>query len=123
MWHERKLQRPGNIKESLGFPTLFLGVKDFWKSHTAGLYGCEVKINNQFYSGAMYYGPRLNTGEMVLELYLPHYHQNIKGDETIHFRVLDKIRNSLIFKNLHQIKGQIRKDLKSIVRGLSLSPL
>jgi len=114
MWYKRKLQSPEGIKESLGLPALSLGVKDFWKNHTAGLYGCEVKINKKIYPGALYYGPRLNTGEMLFEIYFSHKPES-PADHHIQFRLLQKIRNTLSPNSIEDIQIQLQKDLSHLL--------
>ena len=112
-WYKRKVQMGAQQGRKIGFPTLNFMVGDFARNHAAGVYGCELTIHNEHYKGALYFGPRLGTGEMVLELYVLDFNQMVYG-ETVRFRVLGKVRNALSFKNLTEIKGQIRKDLEMI---------
>lgn len=112
-WFRRKVQRGERLGRKIGFPTLNFLIGDFAKDHSAGVYGCEVEIRDVIYKGALYFGPRLGTGEMTLELYVLDFNQEIYG-ENVRFRLLGKVRNAMTFRNLTEIHGQIEKDLEVI---------
>lgn len=112
-WFRRKVQTGERQGRKIGFPTLNFVVGDFAKLYAAGVYGCELIIHGKHHKGALYFGPRLGTGQMVLELYVLDFDQMVYG-ESVRFRVLGKIRNSMQFKDIHEIQGQIRKDLEFI---------
>ena len=112
-WFRRKVQVGQKLGRQFGFPTLNFLIGDFSKDHSAGVYGCEVEIRGKMYKGALYFGPRLGTGEMTLELYVMDFNQEIYGDN-VRFRLLGKVRNAMTFKTLDEIHGQIEKDLEVI---------
>ncbi len=112
-WFRRKVQMGEQIGRQIGFPTLNFMIGDFAKDHSAGVYGCEVEIKGKSYKGALYFGPRLGTGEMTLELYVLDFNEEIYG-ENVRFRILQKVRNSMTFKTMGEIHGQIEKDLEVI---------
>jgi riboflavin kinase/FMN adenylyltransferase len=112
-WFRRKVQRGEKLGRQIGFPTLNFLIGDFAKGHSAGVYGCEVEIRQRLYRGVLYFGPRLGTGEMTLELYVIDFNQEIYGDQ-VRFRLLEKVRNAMTFKTLDEIHGQIKKDLEAI---------
>ncbi len=113
-WYRRKVQMGAQEGRKIGFPTLNFTVGDFARNHAAGVYGCELVIHGKHHKGALYFGPRLGTGDMVLELYVLDFNQMVYG-ENVRFKVLGKIRNALSFNNLNEIKYQIEKDLHLIL--------
>ena len=110
MWFRRKVQKGIKLGQKIGYPTLNFSVGNFSQFYKYGVYGCEIKIGNQIYQGALYFGPKLSKPTKVLEIHVPKFNKNIYG-QFIQFRLLKKIRNSKKFDSLNDLKEQIQKDL------------
>lgn len=113
MWIRRKVKRGTGTGRKIGYPTLNFNVGDFDEYHDKGIYITEVKIGNKTYKGGLYYGPRLSSGEDVLEIYVIGLNKNLY-DQLVTFRVLKKIRKPKTFKSLEELKKQITDDLKQV---------
>lgn len=115
-WIRRKVQVGVQEGRKIGFPTLNFKVGDFGHTYSAGVYGCELEIRGKTHKGALYFGPRLGTRNMALEIYVLDFDQDVYG-EIVRFRILGKIRNAMSFGKITEIKSQIEQDLQSIVAG------
>lgn len=113
MWIIRKVQPGTKTGQKIGFPTLNFRVGNFGKHHSPGVYECEVRITNQAYTGALYYGPRLKHQGNVLEVHVIDFNKKIYG-QFIRFRVLKKLRGVKKFHSLAELKKQITEDLKQL---------
>lgn len=112
-WFRRKIISGGNISEMIGHPTLSFHVGDFEKAHSAGLYGCEIEGKAGAFRAALYFGPKMGTGEMVLQA----YGSNCVGPReggSLKIRILGKIRNAVCFGRPEDIPSQIKRDLEHI---------
>ena len=111
MWIRRKVQSGTKTGQKIGYPTLNFNVGNF--SRQSGVYACEILIANKIYKGALYFGPRLSHQGKVLEMYVIGFNKKIYG-QFVHFQVDKKIRNAKPFKNLDDLKKQIKKDVALI---------
>jgi FAD synthase len=112
-WLRRKARGVHCEKAELRIPTLVLQVGDFGRSHSAGVFEAEVEIEGRFRKCALYFGPRMGTGEMVLEIYFRD-RGSLGHDENVSFRVLGKIRDAMVFNDLGEVEVQLGKDLDGI---------
>ncbi len=110
-WIRRKVQAGVPETGQVGLPTLNLKVGDFGQVFSAGLYGCELETGGKIQKAALYFGPRLGTGKMALEIYGSDLRRVGQG---IRFRILGKIRNAMEFGDLSEIKNQVERDLQVI---------
>lgn len=113
MWIRRKVQSGTQTGQKIGYPTLNFRVGNFAKSHQPGVYACDIRIADKLYKGALYFGSRLSHPGKVLEIYVIEFNEKIYG-QFIKFRVLKKIRLTKPFKNLDDLKKQIKKDVALI---------
>jgi len=113
MIFRRKVQHGNKIGRQLGFPTLNLTVGNFGNCHEAGVYVCHVKINDQWYKGALHFGPKKGSPYLTLEIHVIDFKKNIYG-QWISFRVVKKIRKPMSFKNWSDAKKRIQKDVEEI---------
>ena len=111
MKYRRKVKKGTGTGRVIGFPTLNFNIGNFGEDHSEGVYMCEVEIENNTYFGALYFGPRLSTGKKVLEMYVIGF-KNMIYNQSVRFKVLNKIRNPKAFSDLENLKKQIEDDLK-----------
>ena len=113
MWIRRKVQKGTKTGQKIGFPTLNFNVGNFSKSYKPGVYACNIHIAGKLYSGALYFGPRLQNRVNVLEIFVQNFSRNIYG-QFVQFHVSKKIRDPKRFTDTDTLKKQIRKDLLSL---------
>ena len=114
MWFRRKVQSGNKIGRKLGHPTLNFHVGSFADHHKPGVYACQVKIGQKLYTGALYFGPKMNHKNHALELFVIDFAKQIYG-HFVSFKIGKKIRGPKKFDSLDELKKQIQIDLKSIV--------
>ncbi len=111
MWIRRKVQHGNKTGRKIGFPTINLNVGNI--EYSNGVYDCEVKIQNQVYKGALYFGPGFKKHKKVLEIFVINFNKKVYG-KLISFKIGKKIRGPKKFDNLNLLKKQITDDLKQV---------
>lgn len=114
MWIRRKVKSGQKIGRKLGLPTLNFNVGDFGSRFQPAVYACEVRIRGKRYTGALYFGPKLQNPKNVLELYVIGFSGDLYGT-LVSFRPGKKIRKPKHFTSLQSLKKQIQEDVKSVV--------
>ena len=78
-----------------------------------GLYSCDIILNNQNYSGLLYYGYNSLSQQDCLEAHIFDFSSDIYGQE-ITVTTKKFIRPEIRFKNIEELKKQIKIDLSSL---------
>lgn len=99
----------------ISFPTINLDPSIWPFNQEPGVYSAEVKIGDQTFMGALYYGPRTTQSETfnVLEIFLLDFSKEIYG-ETVSFRLHQYIRAVIHFNSFDELKQQIAKDVEAV---------
>ena len=110
---EGKVQSGKQLGKKIGFPTANIDIKDYVLARP-GVYAVRVKITNilKTFKGIanLGYRPTFNGKKILLEAHLFHFSGNIYNkDLTVEF--LKFIRKEKKFKNVNQLKKQIKIDL------------
>ena len=108
-----KVQKGKQLGKKIGFPTANIDIKDYVLARP-GVYAVRVKITNilKTFKGIanLGYRPTFNGKKILLEAHLFHFSGNIYNkDLTVEF--LKFIRKEKKFKNVKQLKKQIKIDL------------
>jgi riboflavin kinase/FMN adenylyltransferase len=108
----------------LGFPTINMFVSDTVPSTLVpGVYAAKVKLQDEKYKGALYYGPVPVFGETdrVFEVYLLDiYDINVRDGEPIEFETVKFIRGVMDFSSPELLVLQIEKDVAQIRKVLTM---
>ena len=115
---EIKLIIPGQkLGTKIGFPTINLSPVKLNHQIKHGVYTCKIifQKNKKTYSGIMHYGPRntINDKKTSLEIHLLDFDKTVYG-EKITLEIGKFLRKSKKFKNLEELKQQIKKDLMKV---------
>ena len=110
---EGKVQKGRQLGKKIGFPTANINIKDYILAKP-GVYAVKVKKQNdkKFIKGIanLGYRPTFNQKKILLEVHLFNFSGNLYNKYlTINF--LKFIRKEKKFKNINQLKKQIRIDL------------
>ena len=110
---EGKVQKGRQLGKKIGFPTANIDIKDYILAKP-GVYAVKVKKQNdkKFIKGIanLGYRPTFNQKKILLEVHLFNFSGNLYNKYlTINF--LKFIRKEKKFKNINQLKKQIRIDL------------
>ena len=84
------------------------------KDLNKGLYSCDIFLNNKNYSGLLYYGYNSLSQQDCLEAHILNFKEDIYGQE-IKIKIKKFIRPEIKFKNIEELKKQIKQDLSSII--------
>ena len=109
------------IGRRIGYPTANIDVPPEKIIPPPGVYISRVKIANSKYSGLLYIGNRPSIPqkegrrERRIEIYIPGFKGNLYNRE-VKAELLEKVREDIRFGNLQQLKAQIKKDEKELVR-------
>jgi len=103
------------------YPTINLDPSILPSDLEKGVYACWVKISNQIFPGAAYFGPRLVKKEHheVLEIFILDFSAQIYGKE-VEFSLEQYIRGVMDFTDFSLLKLQINKDIKAIEKILGV---
>ena len=137
-WYEGVIIKGRGRGKTLGFPTINLtpgvilipslvegeGSPD--KKWKFGVYSCQVKIDNQIYSGLLHYGPQptFKEQEPSLEIHilssscdskLASCHPERSEGSQIQFKPLKYLRPIKKFNNKEALIKQIKKDILSVI--------
>lgn len=99
--------------KKLGFPTLNLNPARAPKTFKFGVYAVGVKTPAGEFNGVLHYGPRPTISAPVsLEIYCIGLKKNLYG-KRISVLIKRRLRAVKKFKNIAELKSQIKKDLKT----------
>ncbi|WP_297133561.1 bifunctional riboflavin kinase/FAD synthetase [Terrisporobacter sp.] len=109
-----KAKQVGRI---IGFPTANLKLKESLVIPKRGIYATKVYIDNEVYIGAtnVGYNPTVNGNKMSIETNILEFDKDIYG-ETIKLEFLERIRDEKKFKDLNELKVQLKKDINYIYK-------
>ncbi len=116
-WYKTKVLKGAKIGKTINMPTVNLDPTILKSKIKIGVYATNVKYKNKIYLGALYFGPRLvkNETKNILEIHILNFSQEIYG-EKIEFQISQFIRKAIDFKTLEELKRQLEKDIKEIIR-------
>ncbi len=108
-----KVQKGRQLGKKFGFPTANIDIKDY-VIPKPGVYAVKVKIqkNNKFIKGIanLGYRPTFNQNKILLEVHLFNFSGNLYNKYlTVNF--MKFIRKEKKFKNVDQLKRQVKSDL------------
>ncbi len=100
----------------MSIPTLNL---DYEPDLKYGVYAARVYFDEIAYAGAMNWGPRPTflEEEAVMEIHLLDFSGDLYGRD-VEVEVLGFIRNIQTFKNIHDLKKQIKSDITQVKKIL-----
>lgn len=104
-----EVKKGRQIGNQIGFPTANIALKKWLIPD--GTYKINVLYNNKIYKWAWVYRESLE----VFESHIFDFHADIYGKE-IEVIILEKIRNNKLFSNTTELKHQIEKDIKKIIK-------
>lgn len=114
MIFRRKVQQGQKLGRKIGFQTANLSVGPLGGHYAFGVYAATVWIAKKSYVGALYFGPKSGSRQKAhLEIHLLNFRGNLYG-KWIGFSVGQKIRDPIAFKNIEELKRQIKKDVSEI---------
>lgn len=104
------------VGKKFGFPTLNLNPARAPKNLKFGVYAVEVKTLVGEFKGVLHYGPRSTIGAPIsLEIYCIGLKKNLYG-KRISVLIKRRLRAVKKFKNVSELKSQIKKDIKTFCR-------
>ncbi len=110
---EGKVQRGKQLGKKIGFPTANIDIKDYVLA-CPGVYSVRVKMKNssKIIRGIanLGYRPTFNGKKILLEVHLFNFSGNLY-DKDLSVEFLKFIRKEKKFKNMDQLKKQIKTDL------------
>ena len=102
------------VGKKIGFPTCNIDIKDYVLAKP-GVYAVKVlrKNSNKYLKGIANFGyrPTFNQKKILLEVHLFNFSGNLYN-KLLSVEFLKFIRKEKKFKNVNQLKAQIKKDLK-----------
>lgn len=103
------------------YPTVNLDVSVLPPGLKTGVYASWVKVGQELFPGAAYFGPRLIKGESydVLEIYILDFSAQIYGEE-IEFSLEKHLRDVMDFTDFSLLKEQINKDIAQVKETLNV---
>tara|TARA_B100000767_G_scaffold251132_1_gene253899 strand:- start:520 stop:1452 length:933 start_codon:yes stop_codon:yes gene_type:complete len=111
---EGKVQRGQQLGKKIGFPTANIDIKDYILAKT-GVYAVRVKKQKgtKFLKGIanLGYRPTFNGKKILLEVHLFNFSENLYN-KYLKVEFLNFIRKEKKFKNVDQLKKQIKIDLQ-----------
>ena len=108
-----KVQKGKQLGKKIGFPTANIDIKDYVLA-CPGVYAVRAKKfkNGNYFKGIanLGYRPTFNGKKILLEVHLFNFSENLYNKYlTVEFKKF--IRKERKFKNVDQLKKQIKKDL------------
>ncbi len=109
--HARKLGR------TIGFPTANIELKESMIIPKRGIYATQVYIEDKVYMGATNIGfnPTVNGKKISIETNILDFDKDIYG-KTIKLEFLERIRDEKKFKDLNELKTQLKMDTNYIYK-------
>lgn len=111
-----KVYRGDRLGRAIGFPTINLDVDVIeGENLKKGVYGAQVFVEGEEYTGVMYYGPRLVLGETkdVLEIHILDFEKDIY-EKQVRVRVGRFVRGVMDFESMEAMQKQLKKDVKEV---------
>ena len=114
-----KVQKGKQLGKKFGFPTANINIKDYVEA-CPGVYVVKTRIqkNRRYIKGIanLGYRPTFNEKELLLEVHLINFSGNLYNKYlTVEF--LRFIRKEKKFKNVNELKKQIRRDLLTVKKS------
>ena len=110
---EGKVQKGKQLGKKIGFPTANIDIKDYVLARP-GVYAVRVKkFNGKNYLNGIAnlgYRPTFNGKKILLEVHLFNFSRNLYNKD-LSVKFLKFIRKEKKFKNINQLKSQIKIDL------------
>lgn len=105
------------LGRTLGFPTANLKLQENLIIPKRGIYATKVYIGNEVYVGAtnIGYNPTVNGEKMSVETNILQFDKDIYG-KTIKLEFLERIRDEKKFKDLNELKIQLKMDTNYIYK-------
>lgn len=105
------------LGRTLGFPTANLILQENLIIPKRGIYATKVHIGNEVYVGAtnIGYNPTVNGEKMSVETNILQFDKDIYG-KTIKLEFLERIRDEKKFKDLNELKLQLKMDTNYIYK-------
>ena len=107
-----------NIGRHLGFPTANIEIHNELIPKD-GIYAVLALLGNKIYKGAVNIGiaPTFHTNKRAVEAHIINFKQNIYGKK-LKIEFIQRLRGEKVFKNIHELAIQIRKDVEKTKRIL-----
>lgn len=114
---EGKVIRAKQIGRTIGFPTANLKLQENLIIPKRGIYATKVYIGDKVYIGAtnIGYNPTVNGEKMSVETNILQFDKDIYG-KTIQLEFLERIRDEKKFKDLNELKIQLKMDTNYIYK-------
>ena len=114
---EGKVIRAKQIGRTIGFPTANLKLQENLIIPKRGIYATKVYIGDKVYIGAtnIGYNPTVNGEKMSVETNILKFNEDIYG-KTIKLEFLERIRDEKKFKDLNELKIQLKMDTNYIYK-------
>ena len=114
---EGEVIKAKQVGRTIGFPTANLKLKESLVIPKRGIYATKVYIDNEVYIGAtnVGYNPTVNGNKMSIETNILEFDKDIYG-KTIKLEFLERIRDEKKFKDLNELKVQLKKDINYIYK-------
>lgn len=105
------------LGRTLGFPTANIILQENLIIPKRGIYATKVHIGNEVYVGAtnIGYNPTVNGEKMSVETNILQFDKDIYG-KTIKLEFLERIRDEKKFKDLNELKLQLKMDTNYIYK-------
>lgn len=99
------------VGRTIGFPTANIAYDDSRILPKDGVYAARVTVESHLYDAMLYIGsrPTVNTGKTSVEAYLFDFSDDIYG-KNVNVRFVDRIRDSIKFDSIEELKKQLGKD-------------
>ncbi|MEE1175613.1 MAG: bifunctional riboflavin kinase/FAD synthetase [Paludibacteraceae bacterium] len=99
------------VGRTIGFPTANISYDDSRILPKDGVYAARVAVDSHLYDAMLYIGsrPTVNTGKISVEAYLFDFSDDIYG-KNVNVRFVDRIRDSIKFDSIEELKKQLGKD-------------
>lgn len=114
---EGKVIHAKQIGRTIGFPTANLKLEENLIIPKRGIYATKVYIGDKVYVGAtnVGYNPTVNGEKMSVETNILQFDKDIYG-KTIKLEFLERIRDEKKFKDLNELKIQLKMDTNYIYK-------
>ncbi len=116
-----KVVHGDKLGTKLGYPTANLQISEKDKLiPLEGVYAVKIDIDEHFFEGMMYIGKRptvTNQPDINIEINIFDFNQNIY-DKSITIQILKFLRQDIKFKNLEELKEQLKVDEKNAILAL-----
>ena len=105
------------LRRTIGFPTANIKLEENLIIPKRGIYATKVHIGNDIYFGAtnIGYNPTVNGEKMSIETNILKFNEDIYG-KTIKLEFLERIRDEKKFKDLNELKIQLKMDTNYIYK-------